>query len=217
MEGYNKYIENRIEQLSCGEVFDTDMIAKSLCGHFQLSAELARKIVCAKLKRLSDTGVITRVQKGVYYRTQQTVFGAVKPNLSQYAVQSLTKKDGHIIGYETGASYMNRIGLSSSVPKDIEIASNNYHNRSFTKYHISLKKPPTIITDENYRYLQLLDVIEALPSVDREALPVLSSLIRKQELDPLSLIFIARKYYSASTTAKTIDVIMHENPTKNFC
>ena len=213
MTGYSRFIMDCVEQLNYGEIFHPDMIANELCKQFSLSEEQAHKIVNNKLKRLSDVGRITRIQKGVYYKPQQTIFGATKPNLTQYAVQSLTKKDGRIIGYETGASFMNRIGLSTLIPKNIEIASNDYQRKSFEKYHITVKRPAAFITDGNYRYLQLLDVIDDLPNTHTDIGNVvvpLRTLLQKQMLDPLTLILTARRYYPAQTTMRTIDIFAEE-------
>ena len=209
MNGYSRFIADYIQELNYGEIFYPDMIADELHKQFSLPEDQAHKIVNNKLKRLSDAGVITRIQKGIYYKPQQTPFGATKPNLTQYAVRSLTKRDGRIIGYETGSSFMNRIGLSTLIPKNIEIASNDYQRKSFGKYHITVKRPAAFITDENFRYLQLLDVIDALPNTHTDAENVvtpLHTLMQKQMLDPLTLIFMARNYYPVQTTMRTIDI-----------
>ena len=209
MNSYSSYITDRIAQSNAGDIFYPDMFADELCVQFSLPEEQAHKIVNNKLKRLADSGIITRIQKGVYYKPQQTVFGATKPNLTQYAIQSLTKKDGQIIGYETGASFMNRIGLSTLIPKNIEIASNDYRRKSLEKYCITVKRPAAYITSENYRYLQMLDVIDALPTAHTDvecSADSLHALLRKQMMDPLTLILTARKYYSAQTTMRTIDI-----------
>ena len=212
MNGYSSYIENLIAEYEFGKIFSSDIIADKLREELLLPREQAREVANNKLKRMADGGVISRIQKGTYYKPQQTVFGAVKPNLTQYTLESLTRRDGRTVGYETGISFMNRIGLTTLIPKNIEVATNHYQRKDLDKYHITVKRPVTVITDENYKYLQMLDVIDLLPDVhtDTDVVSPLRTLLKKQKLNPLTLVFTARKYYPVKTTMRAIDIFMYE-------
>ena len=149
--------------------------------------------------------------KGVYCRVRQTVFGPIAPDIDQIALKSVTVKDGSRIGYESGAGLLNRLGLSSLLPRKIEITTNQYRAKLPEGCHIKLTKPAATITDDNWRYLQFIDAAVCLPDahIDVEApARLLNVLAKKQGLNSLTLIFLARKHYPAKTVLRLTDLLM---------
>lgn len=214
MQSYGKTINHTINQMPIGEIFASDTIVNMLREQFQISTKQAKEIANNKLKRMNDAGTIARVQRGLYYKPANTVFGTARPDLDKYFIQTLTKQGKQVIGYETGASFMNRIGLATLLPKEIEIATNEHRKVLPAQCHVLVKKPVTEITKDNVRYLQLLDAIDALPTtyVDADQPEArIRSFAARQELDPLTIIFTARRYYSAKTAVRTIDIFMKED------
>ena len=75
----------------------------------------------------------------------------------------LMDKKGNIKGYITGAKLFNEAHLTTQVPNVIDIASNECNN--YNKYYnrnlnVTIRKPKMIIDNNNYKYLQLFDLIE---------------------------------------------------------
>jgi predicted transcriptional regulator of viral defense system len=97
-----------------------------MAREYAIPVHKAKPITNVTLKRLADRGVIERFQKGVYYRVKQTVFGKARPSEDILEAQLLTRRGNEIIGYETGFSLMNKLGLTTLVPKKREIATNAY-------------------------------------------------------------------------------------------
>lgn len=211
---YSDRIRRIIEVFPVGEPFTNEMISELLQKDFDLTKNNAERITNNKLKRMFDEGTIGRIEKGVYYVSKQTVFGQIKPDYNRYAIDVLTKNKDDIIGYESGASFLNRIGLSTLIPREIEVATNNYRRKLPENCHITVKKPPVVVTNENFRYLQILDAINNLNKLPIDAEnpnEILISTIMANDLDAMKLVGYARKYYPRRILPKVIDIIVGDD------
>lgn len=213
---YSERICDIIEDFPVGEPFTNESIAEILKKEFDLTSNNAELITNNKLKRMFDEGKLGHIEKGVYYVPKQTVFGQVKPDYNKYAIDLLTRNKGETIGYESGAYFLNRIGLSTLIPRDIEVVSNNYRRKLPEGCRITVKKPPVLVTDENFRYLQILDGIENMNKLHIDAenpTKLLSSVITTNDLDPIKLVGYARKYYPQRILPSVIDIIIGDDLT----
>lgn len=209
MRDYGEYIADRVTELPNGEIFNTEMIAQQVADRFTLPLQHAKAVTNNQLKRLTDAGRIDRIQKGIYFKAKSTVFGKVRPNLDGYAIRLLTTQGEQIIGYVTGAAFMNRIGLTTLMPKEIEIVSNQFRRVLPAGCHVAVKRPAVEVNTENYRYLQLLDVIDDLEEYHIDAenpYELIRAAAREREVKPLDLIFHARKHYPVKTLLRTVDI-----------
>lgn len=212
--GYGNEIVRIIDALSYEKLIRTEEIAEQLAQRLSIPYDKARTAVNVKLKRIADSGEIKRVRKGVYYRVKQTVFGPVPPDIDRLIAGSVMIENGVRIGYESGAGFLNRLGLSTLIPREIEITTNQYRFKLPADCHIRLLKPAAAVTDHNWKYLQFIDAADRLPTahVDAEAPErLMKSLAEKRGLDPLTLIFTARKYYSPKTVLRLTDLLMEGN------
>ncbi len=209
--GYGLEIVRFVNKIPYESFIRTEDVARHVAAIFTIPESKAKAVTNVKLKRMADNGDIQRIQKGVYCHVKQTVFGVVTPNIDEMMMKSLTIRNGARIGYESGASLLNRIGLTTLLPRSVEITTNQSSAQLPEGCQIKLKKPPTEITDENWRYLQLIDaavnVADSHLDVD-DAAQVLQTIVEKQKLDTLTLIFTARRYYSAKTTLYLTDLLM---------
>lgn len=213
---YSSRIRGVIEDFPAGEPFTNEKIAELLKKEFDLTAGSAELITNNTLKRMFDEGKLERLGKGVYYVSKQTAFGRVKPDYNRYAIDMLTKNNDEIIGYESGASFMNRIGLSTLIPREIEVVSNNYRRKLPEACRIAVKKPPVVVTNENFRYLQMLDAISNMNRLHIDAenpREIINSVISKNEIDPVRLAGFARKYYPQRVLPKVVDIIIGDDLT----
>lgn len=213
---YSERICRIIGDFPVGEPFTNESIAEILKKEFDLTSSNAELITNNKLKRMFDEGKIGRIEKGVYYVPKQTVFGQVKPDYDRYAVKMLTMDKDEIIGYESGASFLNRIGLSTLIPREIEVVTNNYRRKLPENCHVTVKKPPVLVTDENFRYLQILDGIENMNKLHIDAenpTKLFNSVITTNNLDPIKLAGYARKYYPQRILPSVIDIIIGDDLT----
>lgn len=207
---YGEFITNKIADIPYGQPFQTDIIAEAMAEEYAIPAHKAKPITNVTMKRLADRGLIERFQKGVYYRAKQTVFGKARPNVDIFEAQLLTRRGNEIIGYETGLSLMNKIGLTTLVPKKREIATNAYRKNINNRYIIT-RKPVITVNAGNYRYLQLLDVIRDLPEAPVDAenpKALLHAFAEKNGLDIFKTLTYARQHYPQKTLLNLVDVLV---------
>lgn len=210
--GYGEFIMNKIADIPYGQPFQTDVIAEAMAEEYTIPVYKAKPIINVTLKRLADKGQIERFQKGVYYRAKQTVFGKASPSAETLEAQLLIRRGDNIIGYETGVSLMNQIGLTTLVPKKREIATNAYRKKIIDKYIIA-RKPVITVNAENFRYLQLLDVIRDLPEAPVDAenpRALLHAFAEKNALDTVEAMSYAKQHYPQKTLLGLIDVLIEK-------
>ncbi len=116
------------------------------------------------LNRLNKEKIIKTAYKGIYYIPKTNVFGEIPlANSKIIKYKYLVDKFGNVKGYITGAKLFNEVGLTTQVPNIIDIVTNECKNNN--KYinknlNVAIKKPKIKINNENYKYLQLIDLIE---------------------------------------------------------
>lgn len=129
-----------------------------------------------------------RYQKGIYYRTVYTPFGLAGINMTELIKRKYLVNGNEVIGYESGPSYMNKIGLTSQMPNMTYIVTSKTRYTTEDKKHgLYLIKPVFPVNRDNYRYLQLLDMIDNKMKVKMEA-DNYQEILRKQ-IDTFSLSF----------------------------
>ncbi len=116
----------------------------------------------------SNTNFV-RYQKGIYYKTIATPFGSAGINYTELVKRAYITDGEEVFGYESGASFMNKIGLTTQMPACTCIVTNR-HRTSIGDggAQLMLTKPATHITKKNYRYLQFLDLLDNRMNVNIE-------------------------------------------------
>ena len=99
-----------------------------------------------------------RYAKGIYYKTINTPFGKAPINIKQLYKMLFLYDGEDIIGYETGPSFMTKLGLTTQMAKKVYFTTENNRN-TIVKDFVELVKPVTDVNQYNYKYLQILDVI----------------------------------------------------------
>lgn len=209
---YRMYIEEYATDMPLGVPIYNENIAQEVARKFNMDITKAIKLVNVNMQRLFEKGKLERYQKGIYYRAAQTPFGKTKLNPNIVIDQMYLKEKDKIIGYTTDASFINNIGLSTQIPKYRYIATNKFKAAGYRKAEkekIALRKPNVNITNDNYRYLQLLDVLENRTNTPIDASnphKILLGYINKNKLDFMKLIAYAGEYYSQETLVKLAEI-----------
>lgn len=116
------------------------------------------------LNRLNKANIIKTAYKGIYYIPKTNIFGEVPlANSKIIRYKYLVDKFGNIKGYITGAALFNKAGLTTQVPNVIEIVTNECknNNKYENKYlNVAIRKPKIKINNDNFKYLQFIDLIE---------------------------------------------------------
>ena len=152
----SEYISFTIDRLPKGYVFT----------YADFTTEVNKKEAVIKaLNRMVESGKIAKLSKGKYYKPESTPFGKLQPSQAQI-VKDLMENDGKIIGYLTGYSIYNQLGLTTQVSNTIQIGKKEVRTAfKRERYTISFVKQKNTITKENIPLLQLLDVIRYIQKI----------------------------------------------------
>lgn len=141
------------------------------------------------IERLIKSGKISRASTGLFYKPKKTIFGLLKPD-EENLLRPYLFLNGKRVAYITGTALYNRMGLTTQVPKNVKIASRDKRLAlTIGDLKITSIKSYVDISEQNYRYLEILDALKDLkliPDLDkRAAIRNLASKI--SELDDKSL------------------------------
>ena len=151
------------------------------------------------LNRLKNEGIIKAEYKGVYYKPIISMFGEVPLNTNKLRkLKYLEDRDGNIKGYIVGAKLFNKLGLTTLVPNVTDIVTNEckYHKQYDERLRTYITKPKIEITNENYRYLQFIDILDNKENIHIEvqnADEILYRIIEECKLDFEKIIKYARE------------------------
>jgi predicted transcriptional regulator of viral defense system len=133
-------------------------------------------------KKLTDAGVICRFESGIYYLPKMNIFGE-KTSLSAetVALHKYVLRRGKRVGFYSGYTLANHLGISTQVPFKEEITSNyapaqvreiNIKNRTYV-----IRRPAVEIDEENAFVLQLLDCLKDIDKSAEEDMKVCGKIL----------------------------------------
>lgn len=190
----SQVIASSVERLPKGRVFTY--------ANF-VSDPKQKEAVIKTLNRMVMAGKITKLSKGKYYKPEDSAFGKLPPSQNEI-VKDLLEKDGKVIGYLTGYSIYNQLGLTTQVSNIIQIGRNETRPMfKRDRYMISFVRQKNAIIQENIPLLQILDAIRYLKkipdanptSVCKRLLAIIKDLPEKEKK---SLVELALKYPPAT-------------------
>jgi len=151
-----EYIINTVNRLPKGYTFT----------YKDLNIEVNKKEAVIKaLNRLVNSGKIEKISKGKYFKPEKTSFGTLQPSQEQI-VKDLLVEDGKVVGYLTGYSIYNKLGLTTQVSNIIQIGKNQTRPKfKRERYTIAFVKQKNTITRKNIPLLQILDSIKYIKKI----------------------------------------------------
>lgn len=196
-----KLVLEYIEQYPEDEPIFIEDIKKYVIGKYEEDnkKEKVLKNINVILNRLKNEGIIKAEYKGIYYKPIISMFGAVPLNTNKLRkLKYLEDKDGNIKGYIVGAKLFNKLGLTTLVPNVTDIVTNEckYHKQYDKKLRTYITKPKIEITNENYRYLQFIDILDNKDNIPIDAPnadEILYRIIEECKLDFEKIIKYARE------------------------
>ena len=174
--------------------------------------ESVLKNVNVILNRLKNKGIIKTEYKGVYYKPIISMFGAVPLNTNKLRkLKYLEDKDGNIKGYIVGAKLFNKLGLTTLVPNVTDIVTNEckYHKQYDEKLRTYITKPKIEITNENYRYLQFIDILDNKDNANELVLNELKNTFRPEFINRIDEIIVFNSLKKA-VVGDIVDKIVKE-------
>lgn len=148
--------------------------------------------------------------RGVYFKPTQTLFGeSTISNKDLIEKKFLIDKDGNVKGYIVGAKLYNMIGLTTQVPNITDIVTNEckYHKIYDANLRVNIYPSKIEINNDNYVYLQLLDIIENKDNINIEVdnfNDILFKIIDDNKLEFETLI----KYARITNNKKAIEMLV---------
>jgi len=203
-------IASSLERLPEGKVF-------TYAGF--VSDPKQKEAIIKALNRMAAAGKIMKLAKGRYYKPEDSSFGKLQPNQNEI-IKDLLEKDGKLIGYLTGYSTYNQLGLSTQVSNIIQIGRNEVRPMfKRERYTISFVRQKNVITKENIPLLQILDAVryfkkipDASPSsICKRLLVIIKDLTQKEKK---SLVELALKY--PPSTRAFLGAVLEETGNVSF-
>ncbi|WP_353935894.1 DUF6088 family protein [Reichenbachiella agariperforans] len=205
----SEYIAESINRLPKGYVFTYDDFIQSVNN---------KEAIIKALNRMVTSGKINKLSKGKYYKPEKTPFGDLAPDQYQ-VVKDILEDNGKLIGYLTGYSIFNKLGLTTQVSNTIQIGKNETRPRhTRDRYTITYLRQKNIINKVNVPLLQLLDAIylikkipdTTIASACERLLKLINNLTQEEES---AIIRLSQKYSPA--TRALLGAILEELDRKN--
>ena len=149
--GTKSHIINYINRLKTNKVFTANTFADE-----HISVGAARMV----LERMVSEGKIRKLDKGRYYKPEQSMFGEIAPSVEDVITDLIESHTHQPIGYLTGTIAFNQLGLTTQISAQIQIGVRKYRRpMKRGPYTISFVHQPNAITRENIGLLRLLDAL----------------------------------------------------------
>ena len=129
--------------------------------------DITKSALNQQLKKLCDKGLLQKYDIGVYFIPKKSLLNStIGPNADMVARYRFISRGNNVDGFYGGNSFANQIGITTQVPRVVEIVSNNT-NSSDREVRIGnrrfyVRKPIVQITKENVYVLQMLELLKNL-------------------------------------------------------
>ena len=157
------------------------------------------KNIYVYINRLVKENKLSQFIKGVYYKPVNGVFGNKPLNVNKVIEKKYIYDEKGQKGYFSGAYLFNKIGLTTQIPKEILIVTNEcpntnlYNNKNLG---VVIKKAKIKIDNDNYKYLQLFDILINKDNIKIEVSnekEIIYNFIKENELDLEKIFLYAKK------------------------
>jgi predicted transcriptional regulator of viral defense system len=195
-------VKRKIDRIEPGVIFSYNSF------NLENSNQMA---IASALTRLTQNKIIVRFSKGKYYKPKQSAFGILRTS-EQQVIDALTMQKNERIGYLTGLSIYNALGLTTQISNTLTIAtSKRLPNRIIEGYKVKFVQRDVPIKKQYIPLLQLLDAIRDIKnipdtSVD-ESLQILIEKIKSLTKQDQQLLAKLAIEYNPSTRALTGAII----------
>lgn len=150
-------ITDGIKRLQVNKVFTAD---------FFISDIQSRAAVRMALRRLVAAGKIRKLDRGRYYKPQETILGEMVPDIEQVLSDLVIDKNRKVIGYLTGTIVFAQLGLTTQITTQIQIGVKKYRRSLHRgRYTVTFVEQPNPIKKENIELFRLLDALRFIKDV----------------------------------------------------
>lgn len=152
-------VMNIIDKYVRNQEIGFPIYSNNICDYVLKQCHTSKNVVNEYINRYEEShDDFIRYRKGIYYRAAKTPFGFSNINYKMLIDDLYLFDDIDVYGYIGSPSLANKIGLTTQIPKDEYIVTNN--NRVVCDVdNIKLMKPVVKINKDNYKVLQILDLL----------------------------------------------------------
>lgn len=123
----------------------------------------SRPWIAKAISKLCDNGKLNRFEKGVYYIPTDTLLGKSKLDPKKVITRKYINDGTDIIGYYSGITFMNMLGLSTQMPNTLEIYTNNEPSRirevPIGNQKVILRRSRATINNNNVATMSFLELM----------------------------------------------------------
>lgn len=184
----------------------TPIFSNEILGVFK---NYSKQYVFRMLKKVISDGELKCYARGVYYIPENTFFGTSIISPDQIAKKKYIRNDNYIFGIYSGLSLLNSFGITTQMPNQIEIVTNNETSRKriikIANRTYIIRKSRITITNENmaaYTIMQLFNDIEDIDVINKSSLQKITYFINKNNITFKQLALLVE--YFPSKTLKRI-------------
>lgn len=153
--------------------YDEPILTEQLKEKLKLNPSTLRQYI----KRLSDKGMLAKVQNGIYFiPKKKPMFGSAVLDTDLVVRKKFIEDRDRIIGYKSGTNFANALGLTSQTAAVATIVTNNAsaakREVSVYKKRFIIRKPRANVNKSNYKLLQVLDLLNNYEQYSEKPLEV---------------------------------------------
>lgn len=174
------------------------------------------KKIYVYINRLVKDNKLSQFIKGIYYKPIKGKFGNKLLDINKVIEKKYICDNNGTKGYFVGAYLFNKLGLTTQVPKDILIVTNecpNANEYNNKKLGVTIRRPKTPINEDNYKYLQLFDILMNKDDIKIEAdeKEVIYKYIKENELELEKIFEYANEINNLKPIIKLYELGGNEN------
>ena len=197
---YNEIVYEYINKCKSDEPLFLEEIKQYVINKYKNDEINILKNINVIINRMCTKNILKQFYKGIYYKPSKNIFGEMPLDKNKVIIKKYIKdKDGNIKGYITGAKLFNQLRLTTQVPNIINIVTNeckNYNEYRNKRLGVIIRQPKIKIDNDNYKYLQLFDIINNKDKIHVEVDnkdEIIYNFIKNNKLDFEKIIKYARE------------------------
>lgn len=122
-----------------------------------------------QIKKLTDEGKLKRFDTGIYFIPKKSMFKSGSQLSKDKVIEKKYIFDmNYRCGYFTGIMFANQMRLTTQIPMVYEVATNkatkDVRETFIANTRVIVRKPRSFVTEDNYKYLQFLDLLKDIDS-----------------------------------------------------
>lgn len=174
------------------------------------------KKIYVYINRLVKDNKLSQFIKGIYYKPIKGKFGNKLLDINKVIEKKYICDNNGRKGYFVGAYLFNKLGLTTQVPKDILIVTNecpNANEYNNKRLGVTIRRPKTPINEDNYKYLQLFDILMNKDDIKIESdeKEVIYKYIKENELELEKIFEYANEINNLKPIIKLYELGGNEN------